>query len=43
MCCSTVKIILQARSIHEGKGYKEGWWMAMGWLWEKHARTMLAK
>ena len=41
--CRTLRIIFHARSIHEGKGYKEGFFRAMAWLYENHPRTMLAK
>lgn len=40
---STLKIIFQARSIHEGKGYKKGFFRCAAWLWENHPRTFLAK
>ncbi|KAK4687558.1 hypothetical protein P7C73_g2568, partial [Tremellales sp. Uapishka_1] len=39
---STLKVIFHARSIHEGKGYKDGAFRALAWVWEKHPRTLLA-
>ncbi|KAK8843953.1 hypothetical protein IAR55_006745 [Kwoniella newhampshirensis] len=38
---ATLKIVFHARSIHEGKGYRDGFFRAMGWIWDKHPRTLL--
>ncbi|OCF56291.1 hypothetical protein L486_06232 [Kwoniella mangroviensis CBS 10435] len=38
---ATLKLIFQGRSIHEGKGWKEGFYRACAWLWEYHPRTFL--
>ncbi|WVN85051.1 uncharacterized protein L203_100193 [Cryptococcus depauperatus CBS 7841] len=38
---ATLKIIFHARSIHEGKGFKDGYFRAVGWLWQTHPRTFL--
>ncbi|ORX39309.1 hypothetical protein BD324DRAFT_619219 [Kockovaella imperatae] len=37
----TLRIIFHARSIHEGKGFKEGFYRAMAWLYENHFLTLL--
>ena len=39
---ATLKIVFQARSIHEGKGFKAGFFRCAAWLWENHPRTLLA-
>ncbi|WWD21394.1 hypothetical protein CI109_105879 [Kwoniella shandongensis] len=36
-----LKIVFHARSIHEGKGFKEGFFRAIGWIWDEHPRTLL--
>ncbi|WVQ73239.1 hypothetical protein IAR50_002805 [Cryptococcus sp. DSM 104548] len=38
---STLKIVFHSRSIHEGKGFKYGFFRAMAWVWEHHPRTFL--
>ncbi|CAK9781457.1 hypothetical protein CC85DRAFT_325756 [Cutaneotrichosporon oleaginosum] len=38
----TLRIILQARSIHEGKGLKIAFFHCVAWLWDNHPRTLLA-
>ncbi|WRT69243.1 uncharacterized protein IL334_006227 [Kwoniella shivajii] len=38
---ATLKIVYQARSIHQGKGWKDGFYRAASWIWEKHPRTLL--
>ncbi|WWC91030.1 uncharacterized protein L201_005970 [Kwoniella dendrophila CBS 6074] len=38
---ATLKLIFQARSIHEGKGWKEGFYRACAWVWHYHPRTFL--
>ncbi|TYJ58471.1 hypothetical protein B9479_000678 [Cryptococcus floricola] len=38
---STLKIVFHSRSIHEGKGYKDGFFRAVAWVWEHHPRTLL--
>ncbi|WVW79539.1 hypothetical protein I302_101508 [Kwoniella bestiolae CBS 10118] len=38
---ATLKLIFQGRSIHEGKGWKEGFYRTCAWLWEYHPRTFL--
>lgn len=40
---ATLKIVFQARSIHEGKGSKTLFFRCLTWLWEHHPRTMIAK
>ncbi|KIJ13342.1 hypothetical protein PAXINDRAFT_81425 [Paxillus involutus ATCC 200175] len=37
----TLRIIWNARSIHDGKGDKEVFYRAFGWLFENHPRTAL--
>jgi hypothetical protein len=39
----TMKMIFQARSIHEGKGYQEGFYRAMSWVYENHPLTFFTK
>ncbi|KAL1407488.1 hypothetical protein Q8F55_006921 [Vanrija albida] len=39
---ATLKIVFQARSIHEGKGSKVLFFRCLTWLWEHHPRTMIA-
>ncbi|KAL1413000.1 hypothetical protein Q8F55_000749 [Vanrija albida] len=39
---TTLRIILHTRSIHEGKGFKNGLFRAVAWLYEKHPRTLFA-
>jgi hypothetical protein len=39
---TTLKIIFNARSIHLGKGDKEGAYKALGWLYQYHPQTLLA-
>jgi hypothetical protein len=39
---ATLKIIFNARSIHLGKGDKEGAYKALGWLYQYHPQTLLA-
>lgn len=39
----TLKIIFHGRSIHEGKCFKEEFYFALGWLFDKHPRTLLDK
>ncbi|KAG2065503.1 hypothetical protein BDR04DRAFT_1032578 [Suillus decipiens] len=38
----TLRIIWSLRSIHDGKGEKELFYMAFGWLFENHPRTALS-
>nr|KIR49849.1 hypothetical protein I312_00941 [Cryptococcus bacillisporus CA1280] len=38
---ATFKIIFHSRSIHEGKGFKDGFYRAMAWLWDEHPRTFI--
>ncbi|OWZ44540.1 hypothetical protein C351_02670 [Cryptococcus neoformans c8] len=38
---ATLKIIFHSRSIHEGKGFKDGFYRAMAWLWDEHPRTFI--
>ncbi|KAG1736398.1 uncharacterized protein EDB91DRAFT_1224725 [Suillus paluster] len=38
----TLRIIWSLRSIHDGKADKELFYMAFGWLFEKHPRTALS-
>ncbi|ODN81650.1 hypothetical protein L202_02050 [Cryptococcus amylolentus CBS 6039] len=38
---STLKIVFHSRSIHGGKGYKDGFFRAVAWVWEHHPRTLL--
>jgi len=38
----TLRIIWALRSIHDGKGEKELFYMAFGWLFENHPRTALS-
>ncbi|KAJ8515185.1 hypothetical protein ONZ45_g7373 [Pleurotus djamor] len=38
----TIRIIWNLRSIHDGKGDKEGFYRAFGWLYQKHPRTAIA-
>ncbi|KAH9969826.1 hypothetical protein BC827DRAFT_36870 [Russula dissimulans] len=38
----TLRIIWNARSIHDGKGDKELFYMCFGWLYEHHPRTAIA-
>lgn len=42
LTCSTVQIILQGRSIHEGKSMEEETYTAFAWMWDNHPRTLLA-
>ncbi|KAH9842443.1 uncharacterized protein C8Q71DRAFT_793946 [Rhodofomes roseus] len=37
----TLRIIWQLRSIHDGKGEKEVFYQAFGWLYENHPRTAI--
>lgn len=39
---TTVKIIFNLRSIHEGKSEREGFYRAWGWLYREHPRTAVA-
>ena len=39
---TTVKIIFNLRSIHEGKSEREGFYRAWGWLYREHPRTAIA-
>lgn len=39
---TTVQIIFNLRSIHEGKSEREGFYRAWGWLYRKHPRTAIA-
>ncbi|KAF7297135.1 hypothetical protein MIND_00946400 [Mycena indigotica] len=39
---TTLKVIWNLRSIHEGKSEKEAFYMAFGWLYDKHPRTAIA-
>ncbi len=39
---TTVQIIFNLRSIHEGKAEREGFYRAWGWLYRKHPRTAIA-
>ncbi|TXT15922.1 hypothetical protein VHUM_00425 [Vanrija humicola] len=39
---TTLRIILHARSIHEGKGFKTGFFRSVAWLYENHPRTLFA-
>ncbi|TCD65395.1 hypothetical protein EIP91_002729 [Steccherinum ochraceum] len=38
---STLRIIWNTRSIHDGKGAKEVFYQAWGWLYQKHPRTAI--
>ncbi|KAI0040289.1 hypothetical protein FA95DRAFT_1566528 [Auriscalpium vulgare] len=38
----TLKIIWNVRSIHDGKGDKEAFYRAWGWLYQHHPRTAIA-
>ncbi|WWC63850.1 uncharacterized protein I303_106455 [Kwoniella dejecticola CBS 10117] len=38
---ATIKLIFQCRSIHEGKGWREGFYRALAWVWDNHPRTLL--
>jgi Domain of unknown function (DUF2828) len=38
---TTVKIIFNLRSIHEGKSEREGFYRAWGWLYREHPRTAI--
>jgi hypothetical protein len=38
-----MKIVFHARSIHEGKGFEEGFFRAMAWVFEHHPKTLLEK
>lgn len=38
----TLRIIWNSRSIHDGKGDKEVFYQAFGWLFENHPRTAIA-
>ncbi|KIY70939.1 hypothetical protein CYLTODRAFT_487700 [Cylindrobasidium torrendii FP15055 ss-10] len=38
----TVRMIWQLRSIHDGKGEKEAFYRAWGWLYDNHPRTAIA-
>ncbi|THU86326.1 hypothetical protein K435DRAFT_731562 [Dendrothele bispora CBS 962.96] len=38
----TLRLIWQLRSIHDGKGEKEAFYRAFGWLYEHHPRTAVA-
>ncbi|EPS98355.1 hypothetical protein FOMPIDRAFT_42401 [Fomitopsis schrenkii] len=38
----TLRIIWNARSIHDGKGEREVFYQAFGWLYEHHPRTAIA-
>ncbi|OXG82379.1 hypothetical protein C349_02975 [Cryptococcus neoformans var. grubii Br795] len=38
---ATLKIIFHSRSIHEGKGFKDGFYRATAWLWDEHPRTFI--
>ncbi|WVR08914.1 hypothetical protein IAU60_005973 [Kwoniella sp. DSM 27419] len=38
---TTLRLVFHARSIHEGKGWKEGFLVALGWMWDHHPRTLL--
>ena len=39
---TTVQIIFNLRSIHEGKSEREGFYRAWGWLYREHPRTAIA-
>lgn len=39
---STFQIILQGRSIHEGKSMEEETLKALAWVWDNHPRTLIA-
>lgn len=39
---TTVKLIFNLRSIHEGKSEREGFYRAWGWLYREHPRTAIA-
>ncbi|KAF7307674.1 hypothetical protein MKEN_01127400 [Mycena kentingensis (nom. inval.)] len=38
---TTLKLIWNLRSIHEGKAEKEAFYLAFGWLYDKHPRTAI--
>ncbi|KAF9558115.1 hypothetical protein CPC08DRAFT_724685 [Agrocybe pediades] len=38
----TLRIIWNLRSIHDGKGEKEGFYRAFGWLYKNHPRTAIS-
>ncbi|WVQ93053.1 hypothetical protein IAU59_000117 [Kwoniella sp. CBS 9459] len=39
---TTLKLIFQTRSIHEGKGWREGFYQCLAWVWEYHPHTLLS-
>ncbi|KIR36214.1 hypothetical protein I352_01160 [Cryptococcus deuterogattii MMRL2647] len=41
LAARTLKIIFHSKSIHEGKGFKGGFYRAMAWLWDEHPRTFI--